>query len=156
MTSTGEHNRKGSEVKNGDSARASGPNGPSLDELRQRFQTDSDGLSSDRAKQLVQKYGPNELEESKQGPVLKFLSHFLGPIPWMIEIAIVLSAIVHHWADLIVIGVLLFANATVGFWEGFQAGNTIDALKKKLAPRRVSGGTECGRSWRRASWFLVT
>lgn len=51
----------------------------------------------------------------------------------MIEAAAILSALVHHWADFIVILVLLLANAMVGFWEEFQAGNAIAALKATLA-----------------------
>jgi len=51
----------------------------------------------------------------------------------MIEAAAILSALVHHWADFIIIFVLLLANAVVGFWEEFQAGNAIAALKANLA-----------------------
>src|ERR1051325_7620659 len=51
----------------------------------------------------------------------------------MIEAAAVLSAVVGHWADFIIITVLLLANAGVGFWEEFQAGNAIAALKATLA-----------------------
>jgi H+-transporting ATPase len=65
--------------------------------------------------------------------VLKYLSYFWGPIPWMIEIAAVLSAVVQHWADFGIIAALLVMNAVVGFWEEFQAGNAIAALKKNFA-----------------------
>jgi len=91
------------------------------------------GLSDSEASDRLSKYGYNELTEERTNPFLKFLGYFWGPIPWMIEAAIILSAIVRHWADFIVISVLLIMNAIVGFWEEFQAGNAIDALKKKLA-----------------------
>ena len=51
----------------------------------------------------------------------------------MIEIAAVLSGILHHWEDLLVIFALLFMNAIVGFREEYQAGNVIATLKEKLA-----------------------
>jgi H+-transporting ATPase len=51
----------------------------------------------------------------------------------MIEGAAILSAVVRHWPDFIIISVLLVANAVVGFWEEFQAGNAIAALKANLA-----------------------
>jgi len=38
----------------------------------------------------------------------------------------------HHWPDFYIIVVLLVANAAVGFWEEYQAGNAIAALKAKL------------------------
>jgi H+-transporting ATPase len=91
------------------------------------------GLSDSEANERVKKYGYNELTEEKGNPFLKFLSYFWGPIPWMIEIAVILSAIVRHWADFWIILVLLLMNAVVGFWEEYQAGNAIEALKKKLA-----------------------
>ena len=64
---------------------------------------------------------------------MKFLSYFWGPIPWMIEVAVILSGVVRHWPDFFIILVLLFTNALVGFWEERQAGNAIAALKAKLA-----------------------
>jgi H+-transporting ATPase len=90
-------------------------------------------LSDKEAEARVEQYGFNELREKKVNPVLKFLSYFWGPIPWMIEVAVVLSAIVRHWEDFGIILVLLVVNAVLGFWEEHKAGNTIDALKAKLA-----------------------
>jgi H+-transporting ATPase len=95
--------------------------------------TDSEGLTQAEAEQRLLKYGYNELAEEKTNPLLKFLSYFWGPIPWMIEIAAVLSAFARHWEDLGIILALLIVNAIVGFWEEFQAGNAIAALKKRLA-----------------------
>jgi H+-transporting ATPase len=91
------------------------------------------GLSDSEAENRRSKYGYNELIEEKTNAVLKFLTYFWGPIPWMIEAAVILSAVVHHWADFWIILVLLLMNAVVGFWEEYQAGNAIEALKKKLA-----------------------
>ena len=91
---------------------------------------------SGRGQETADPYGPNELEEKKTNPFLKFLSYFWGPIPWMIEAAVVLSAVARHWPDFVIIFLLLLTNAVVGFWEERQAGNAIAALKAKLAIRR--------------------
>ena len=91
------------------------------------------GLSSEEAQRRIDLYGYNELIEKKVHPILKFLSFFWGPIPWMIEAAVILSLIVKDWIDFGIILTLLLVNAVVGFWEEFQADNAIDALKKKLA-----------------------
>ncbi|MDA2920618.1 plasma-membrane proton-efflux P-type ATPase [Desulfobacterota bacterium AH_259_B03_O07] len=104
-----------------------------LTELEKRLTTSKDGLSQAEAKNRLSQYGYNELEEKKESPFLKFLSYFWGPIPWMIEIAAILSALVRHWPDFGIILMLLVVNAIVGFWEEHKAGNTIAALKKKLA-----------------------
>lgn len=91
------------------------------------------GLSEEQIKKRIEQYGYNELTEKKTNPILKFLSFFWGPIPWMIEAAIILSLIVRHWTDFGIISALLLVNAVVGFWEEYQADNAIEALKKKLA-----------------------
>ncbi len=105
----------------------------SLEELLARLNASTDGLSQAEAQRRLTQYGYNELPEEKGNPILKFLSYFWGPIPWMIEIAAVLSALVHHWEDFGIILALLLMNAVVGFWEEYQAGNAIAALKEKLA-----------------------
>ena len=51
----------------------------------------------------------------------------------MIEAAAILSAVVRHWEDFAIIMLLLVGNAVVGFWEEYQAGNAIAALKAQLA-----------------------
>ncbi len=102
-------------------------------ELFEILASSPQGLSSDQAQERLAQFGPNALEEKRVNPFLKFLSYFWGPIPWMIEIAAILSAIVQHWADFTIILVLLIFNAAVGFWQEFKAANALDALKKQLA-----------------------
>jgi H+-transporting ATPase len=102
-------------------------------EVEKRLESSPDGLTQAEAQKRLTKYGPNEIEEKKTNLILKFLSYFWGPIPWMIEIAVILSGVVRHWPDFFIILLLLVANAVVGFWEERQAGNAIDALKARLA-----------------------
>jgi len=102
-------------------------------EVEKRLSSSPDGLTDVEAKKRLAQYGPNEITEKKTNLLLKFLSYFWGPIPWMIETAVVLSGIVRHWPDFFIILLLLVANAVVGFWEERQAGNAIAALKKELA-----------------------
>jgi H+-transporting ATPase len=105
----------------------------SLQELEKQLNVTLNGLSQAEAQRRLEQYGANTIEEKKFNPILKFLSYFWGPIPWMIEVAAVLSALVQHWVDLIIILVLLLFNALVGFWQEYQAANAVDALKKQLA-----------------------
>lgn len=107
----------------------------SLADVEKKLESSPDGLSQAEAEKRLTQYGPNELEEKKTNAFLKFLSYFWGPIPWMIEAALILSAVGQHWPDFFIILVLLLANAVVGFWEEHQAGNAIAALKAKLAIR---------------------
>jgi H+-transporting ATPase len=101
--------------------------------LLQTLQSSPEGLSQEDAEKRLGKYGPNEIAEKTVNPFLKFLRYFWGPIPWMIEAAVLLSGLVRHWPDFFIILVLLLANGVVAFWEEHQAGNAIAALKAKLA-----------------------
>src|SRR5271169_2909424 len=104
-----------------------------LPEVEKKLESSPDGLTQAEAQKRLTQYGANELTEQKTNLFLKFLSYFWGPIPWMIEVAVILSGVVRHWPDFFIILVLLVANAVVGFWEERQAGNAIAALKAKLA-----------------------
>ncbi len=104
-----------------------------MPELQKKLASSPDGLTQAEAQKRLTQYGPNEIEEKKTNLFLKFLTYFWGPIPWMIEAAVILSGIVQHWLDFFIILLLLCSNAVVGFWEEHQAGNAIAALKAKLA-----------------------
>ena len=86
-----------------------------LAEVEKKLESSPDGLTQSEAQKRLTQYGPNELVEKKINPFLKFLSYFWGPIPWMIEIAVILSGVVRHWPDFFIILLLLVANAVVGF-----------------------------------------
>ena len=106
----------------------------SIDELLKKLSTAKNGLSGEEAKKRLEQYGLNQIEDKQINPLLKLLGYFWGPIPWMIEIAAVLSALIHHWEDFWIIAVLLLLNAGVGFWQEFKADNAIQALKQRLSP----------------------
>src|SRR5580704_6607409 len=102
-------------------------------EVEKRLGSSPDGLNEEEANKRLAQYGANEIAEKKTNALLKFLSYFWGPIPWMIEIPVVLSGVIRHWPDFFIILLLLVANDLIGFWEERQAGSEIEALKAKLA-----------------------
>ncbi len=104
-----------------------------ITDLLKKLSTDKNGLSSSEAKKRLEKYGTNEISEKKINPILKFLGYFWGPIPWMIEVAAILSVIIKHWEDFWIILALLLLNAIVAFWQEHKADNAIEALRQKLA-----------------------
>lgn len=117
-------------IISGDEAKAK-----TAEQLFRELASSAKGLTTAEATKRLEHYGPNALAEKRVNPLLHFLGYFWGPIPWMIEIAAALSAVVRHWPDLIIILVLLVFNALVGFWQEHKAANALDALKKQLALR---------------------
>ncbi|MBC8485090.1 MAG: HAD-IC family P-type ATPase, partial [Bacteroidetes bacterium] len=105
----------------------------SVPELFKSLSSNEKGLTDTQAEERIKQYGYNEITGKKKNPIIKFLSYFWGPIPWMIEVAAILSAIINHWEDFWIIFALLLLNAIVGFWQEHKADNAIELLKKKLA-----------------------
>ncbi len=105
----------------------------SVSDTLDRLNTGAAGLSGDEAAQRLAVFGANAIEERQTHPALRFLSHFWGPIPWMIEVAAALSAAVGDWADFAIIVLLMVVNASIGFWQEYKADNAIALLRRKLA-----------------------
>ncbi|WP_457665894.1 HAD-IC family P-type ATPase, partial [Thiolapillus sp.] len=98
------------------------------------LQTDSDsGLSSEEASRRQQQFGFNRLETREESWLVRLGKRFWGPIPWMIEVAAILSASVQRWEDFTIIMVMLLVNAFVDFYQESKALNAIAVLKQKLA-----------------------
>jgi len=107
--------------------------GMAVDDLYRALSSRREGLSQSEANDRIRIYGYNELPEKEESAVKKFLRYFWGPIPWMIEAALIISAAIGRWEDFAIILALLLVNAIVGFWQERQAGNAIAMLKQRLA-----------------------
>ncbi|ARC87907.1 plasma-membrane proton-efflux P-type ATPase [Rhodovulum sp. MB263] len=92
------------------------------------------GLSTAEAQARLGRFGPNTLAEEHRSLFKRVFGYFWGPIPWLIEIAAILSLVLSDWADFGVILAMLLVNAGVGFFEENKADSAIALLKQKLAP----------------------
>ena len=86
-------------------------------------------------------YGANALEEKEESFTHKLVHAFMGPIEYMIEAAAIISAIIGHWDDFIIIMLLLIFNVTIDLWQSQKASSALAALKKGMAPKLTPCGT---------------
>lgn len=93
------------------------------------------GLTGNEAGKRLASYGYNEIPEKEETLLHRIFRRFWGPIPWMIEAAAVLSAMVRKWDDFAIITVLLLTNAVIDFWQESKALSALKVLKEKLAKR---------------------
>lgn len=106
------------------------------EEVLQQLKVDKDkGLTPEEAKKRAAEYGLNEILEKEVPLIKRILKRFWGPIPWMIETAAILSAIVKKWEDFTIIAILLFTNAFIDIWQESKALNTLKILKEKIAKK---------------------
>ena len=105
------------------------------------------GLTSADAAVRLKEHGYNEVAEQKGHPVLRFLEKFWGLSAWMLELIMVLSAVLHKFADLAVVGALLVVNAVLSTAQEHRAAGVVETLRRRL---RVSA-----RVLRDANWQVI-
>ena len=106
-----------------------------VNELLESLRSSSEGLTTQEVQKRINEEGYNEIVEKKVNPIVNFLSYFWGPIPLMIEVAAILSLLIHHYTDFFIILVLLLMNTLISFWHNRKASNAIELLKQKLSPQ---------------------
>ena len=83
------------------------------------------GLTADEAERRLDRDGPDTIEEEEESWLATLLSHFWGPIPWMLETAVALAVVAQRWEDFGVILAMLLINGGIGFWHENRAQNAI-------------------------------
>jgi len=95
------------------------------------------GLADAEAKRRISEYGYNEVPEKEETLFHRIFRRFWGPIPWMIEVAALLSAAVRKWEDFTIITVLLVTNVIIDFWQESKAISALKVLKAKIAGKAL-------------------
>jgi len=95
------------------------------------------GLDPAEAARRLAEFGPNEIAEHEEPLWHRVFRRFWGPIPWMIEAAAGLSALVGKWEDFAIILVMLLVNAGLDFFQEHRALDALHALKARLANEAI-------------------
>jgi H+-transporting ATPase len=90
------------------------------------------GLTSQEAKQRLAQYGLNTIAEERHNPLLALLRKLWGPVPWMLEVTIILELYLHREIEAIIIGILLIFNALLSFDQENRAKGALALLRKQL------------------------
>merc|ERR1719172_426745 len=113
-----------------------GEDGPADDS--KPFVYNTKGLTSDEAKRLLEKHGPNQLPEKKVPKWKIFLNLLIAPMPLMIFFAAFIEWSIGNYPDMGILLFINFANAGIGFYETVKAGDAVEALKKSLKPKATA------------------
>ena len=90
------------------------------------------GLSQAEASARLARDGANDVPEEPSHPIVRFARKFWGLSAWMIEMIVVLSLVLHKYADLWVALSLLVVNAVLSFAQEQRASAAVTALRRKL------------------------
>lgn len=91
-----------------------------------------EGLTSAQVEALYNKYGYNELPSIVVPLWYIFLMQFTGTMPYMLELACVLSLAVSDWVDFAIIATMILCNGYLGFHEELKAKQSLEELTSKM------------------------
>lgn len=107
-----------------------------IEEIFKVIISSREGLQSDEAAKRLAHFGKNELlTKKKKSPVLLFLNQFNDIMIIVLIAAAIISAFIGEITDTIVIIVIIFVNAIIGFVQEYRAEKAMDALKKMAAQK---------------------
>jgi H+-transporting ATPase len=105
----------------------------SVEATLERLAATPAGLSETEARRRMETFGRNEIATKKKNLLVEFLSRFWGPMPWLLELAIVLSFVLKHYLEAVIIAVLIILNAVIGYLHHRSSQRSLELLKKRLA-----------------------
>ena len=105
----------------------------SIEDTFSFLQSTENGLTDSSVNERLSFFGRNEITEKKKNPVLSFLKRYWGPMPWLLEFAMVLDFALKHELEGIIIFALLTVNAIIGFLHSRGSQKAVALLKQRLA-----------------------
>lgn len=107
----------------------------STEEVRRTLDVPDAGLADDQVKRRIEEYGANVLPAAKARPVwLRLLAQFNNVLIYVLMTAVLVTALLGHWLDTVVIFAVVLAQGVVGFIQEGRAEKALAAIRHMLAP----------------------
>jgi len=104
----------------------------SVEETFKYLQSNDNGLSDDEAEKRKAVFGENKLPEEKEYWWKRLFNQFWGPMPWLMEAAIILTIVIGHNLEAFLVFILLIINALISYIHGTNSQKAVELLKRKL------------------------
>ncbi len=97
--------------------------------------SDARGLSGQAAAQRLHEHGANTLPQpARHGLLVRFLLHFHNVLIYVLLGSAVVTALLGHWVDTVVILAVVVLNAVIGLMQEGKAEKAMDSIRHMLAP----------------------
>ena len=107
----------------------------SKEQVMKRFDVTMEGHTEEQAKELLEKYGLNQLKEGKRKSTLEvFFSQFADMLVIILIIAAIISMISGNGKSTLVIFAVIIMNAVLGTVQHKKAEKSLDSLKSLSSP----------------------
>ena len=118
------------------------PGGPfyqlSVEETLTSTNSTPDGISGAEAAARLQQYGENALPQKAGKPAwLRFLAHFNDVLIYVLLAAALLTAVMGHWVDTLVILGVAVINALIGHIQESNAEKSLQSIRNMLSSEAV-------------------
>lgn len=105
-------------------------------QLKKIYGTDlENGLTVAEAEKRLKENGKNELEAKKVSKFVQFIKQFNNSIIYILAAAAIMTFLMHRYSDSIVIGLVIIANAIIGYIQEQQAGNALEKIREMLVSK---------------------
>jgi H+-transporting ATPase len=91
------------------------------------------GLSTKEAERRLAQIGLNTVVEEREHALKRAARHFWAPVPWMLEVTIVLQMAAGKPIEALIIGVLLMFNVGLSVFQETRAEAALELLKQRLS-----------------------
>ena len=103
------------------------------EELFKELRTSKQGLTKEEAEKRLEQYGKNVIKKTHRLRPLKILlEQFNSFLIYILIIAAIVSFLIQHFLDGIVISAIVILNAAIGFSQQYKAEKAIKGLKELL------------------------
>jgi len=106
------------------------------EQVLSQLDSNQNGLSDEEARARLARHGPNRLPTSPRESLLaRLFRQFHNVLIYVLLGAAVITAVLGHWADTLVIISVVFVNAVLGFIQEGKAEKAMQAVRELLAPQ---------------------
>ncbi len=105
------------------------------EEVFDLLETSPEGLEPEESARRLERFGPNVVTRHDPYPLWKIaLAQFTNPIIYVLLVAGLVTLILQHYADTIIIGAVVLVNAGIGFYQEHKAAQAMKALREMATP----------------------
>jgi len=91
------------------------------------------GLTNEEAEKRLSKYGENVFKRETNTALKVFVRQFKNSLVYLFIVAIIISFLLHDITDGIVMTVILFLNASLGFIQEYRSEKAVEKLSKFIS-----------------------
>ncbi|MFA6048207.1 MAG: cation-transporting P-type ATPase [Parcubacteria group bacterium] len=107
-------------------------------EVLARFNAKASGLADEEAQKRLQEYGYNRIEKKRKWKWVKLVfNQFNDALVWILLVAATLAFIFGEVRDMTIILIIVFINATIGFFQEWKADRIMDSIKKLTTDKAI-------------------